>query len=130
MSLVDVRPLRDIAEIEFGDVVVEAISLGLNELRIFMVDGSFIDVWFSLKLAGRYSYHWERQAIVGAIYRHDNAPHQRWRAVSTFPRHFHGGAEDRVAPSHISQEPLEALREFLGFARQRLQAPRGDRHAN
>jgi uncharacterized protein DUF6516 len=89
VSLVDVERLRAIAEVEFADIVVEAFSPGLNELRVILTDGSFVDVWFSLKLQGRYSFHWERQAIDGTIYRHDNAPHRRWEAVATFPRHFH-----------------------------------------
>ena len=77
MSLVHVERLRDIAEIEFADIVVEAFIPDLNELRIILADGSFVDVWFSLKLQGRYSFHWERRAIDGTIYRHDNAPHRR-----------------------------------------------------
>jgi hypothetical protein len=44
-----------------------------------------VDVWFSLKLLGRYSYHWERRAIDGSIYRHDNTPHKRWQTIGTFP---------------------------------------------
>ena len=130
MSLVDVRSLHDIAELEFGDIVVEAVIPGPNELRIFVIDGSFVDVWFSLKLAGRYSYHWERQAIDGTIYRHDNAPHQRWGAVATFPRHFHDGAEHRVAPSPLGQDPREALRQFLRFVRDTLQRLVENQHAN
>jgi len=58
MTQVDIEQLRDIAEIEFSDIVREAISPDLNELRIILRDGSFIDIWFSLKLPGRYSYHW------------------------------------------------------------------------
>ena len=84
MSLVDVERLREIAEVEVGDIVAEGYVPDLNELRLILVDGSFIDVWFSLKLVARYSYHWERRAIDGTIYRHDNAPHKRWQSVSTF----------------------------------------------
>src|SRR5438046_2574062 len=84
-----------------------------QELRIILTDGSFVDVWFSLKLQGRYSFHWERQAIDGTIYRHDNAPHRRWEAVATFPRHFHNGSETNVSESYLSAVPEEALREFL-----------------
>lgn len=80
-----------------------------------------MDVWFSLKLPGRYSYHWERRAIDGKIYRHDNAPHKRWQSVATFPRHFHDGSEANVSESHISKIPEEALREFLTFARERIE---------
>jgi hypothetical protein len=81
-----------------------------------------VDVWYSLKLSDRYSYHWERRAIDGTIYRHDNAPHKRWQSVETFPRHFHDGSEARVSESYISADPEEALREFLTFAREKMKA--------
>jgi len=85
VSLRDVERLREIAEVEFADIVVEAFSPGINELRIILTDGSFVDVWFSLKLQGRYSFHWERRAIDGTIYRHDNAPHRRWEGAAVKP---------------------------------------------
>jgi len=112
--IVNVQTLKDIAEIEFSDIV-EDVIVDLNELRIMLVDGSFIDVWFSLKLKGRYSYHWERRFIDGSIYRHDNAPHLRWKDIPTFPKHFHNGSEDIVISSHISDNPELALKEFLNF---------------
>ena len=122
MSLVDVERLREIAEVEFAYIVVEAFSPGINALRVILTDGSFVDVWFSLKLQGRYSFHWERQAIDGTIYRHDNAPHQRWGAVATFPRHFHHGSETNVSESYLSPVPEQALQEFLTFVRTMLEA--------
>ncbi len=88
MSRVDVDRLREIAEVEFSDVVEEAIVPFANELRIILRDGSFLDVWFSLKLPDRYSYHWERRGIDGKIFRHDNAPHKNWQFVATFPNTF------------------------------------------
>ncbi len=121
MSVVDIERLREIAEVEFGEIVIEAIIPDVNELRIFLSDGSFLDVWFSLKLRERYSFHWERRALDGTIYRHDNAPHRRWQAVATFPRHFHNGSELNVIESHISEIPEEALREFLVFVQATLQ---------
>ena len=102
MSLVDVERLRKIAEIEFSDIVEEAFIPDMNELRIILTDGSFLDIWFSLKLSGRYSYHWERRQIDGKIFRHDNAPHKNWRTFSSFPRHFHDGSEKKVTESFIS----------------------------
>jgi hypothetical protein len=122
MSMVDVERLREIAEVEFADIVAEAAIPEANELRVLLTDGSFVDVWFSLKLHGRYSFHWERRAIEGKIYRHDNAPHRRWQSVATFPRHFHDGSETDVSESHISEVPEEALREFLLFVRNRMGA--------
>ena len=120
MSLIDIERLREIAEVEFAGIVIETFVPDINELRIILSDGSFVDVWFSLRLPGRYSYHWERRAIDGKIYRHDNAPHNRWQSVMTFPRHFHNGSESNVIESHISEAPTDALREFLTFVRDRV----------
>lgn len=122
MNLVDVGRLKDIPEVEFSDIVEEAIVPFANELRVILKDGSFVDVWFSLKLAGRYSYHWERRGIDGRIFRHDNAPHKSWQFVTTFPKHFHDGSEDNVSESRISDAPDEALREFLSFVRGKMPA--------
>jgi len=120
--VVDVKKLREIAEIEFGDIVKDVIITDINELRIILTDNSFVDIWYSLKLKGRYSYHWERRDIDGLIYRHDNAPHRKWKNVTTFPKHFHDGNEEKVRDSYISEEPSEALREFLIFIRRKLVA--------
>jgi len=120
MSLVDVGQLREIAEVEFADIVIETFAPDINELRMMISDGSFVDVWFSLKLPGRYSYHWERRAIDGRVYRHDNAPHKRWQSVATFPCHFHDGSETNVIESYVSEIPAEALRDFLTFVRDKV----------
>lgn len=120
MSLVDTGLLREIAMTEYADIVVGVSLPGANEMRVFLRDGSFVDVWFSLKLIGRYSYHWERRALDGTVYRHDNVPHQRWQFVSTFPAHFHDGSEGQVAESLLSTVPEVALRQFLAFVRSRL----------
>jgi hypothetical protein len=77
MTRINVGQLREIAEIEFSDIVVGTIIPDINELRIILSDGSFLDIWFSLKLKDRCSYHWERRALDESIYRHDNAPHKR-----------------------------------------------------
>ena len=124
MSLVDVERLREIAEVEFADIVADGYVPDLNELRLVLIEGSFIDVWFSLKLEGRYSYHWERRAIDGTLYRHDNAPHKRWQDVTTFPSHFHDGSESNVIESHLSETPEKGLREFLTFVRKHLKLPK------
>ena len=118
--MIDIARLRELAEVEFADIVVEGFRTNLNELRIVLVDGSFIDVWFSLALKGRYSYHWERTALDGTIYRHDNAPHKRWESIETFPKHFHQWSEDHVVVSYISNDPEQGLRVFLAFARKTL----------
>jgi hypothetical protein len=122
VSLIDTARLREIAEVEFSDIVVEAFIPDTNELRIILIDGSYVDVWFSLKLRSRYSYHWERRAIDGRIFRHDNAPHQRWQSIATYPKHFHDGSEANATESHISEVPDEALRDFLSFVRAGLRS--------
>ncbi len=124
MRFADLDLLREIAEVEFADIVEQAYSPDINELRIILADGSFIDLWFSLKLEARWSYHWERRALDGRIYRHDNTPHMRWRRVKTFPKHFHDGEEAQVTESSISDVPEEALRQFLAFARDTVQESR------
>ena len=121
MKFVDLDRLREIAEVEFADIVEDAYSPDLNQLRIILTDGSFVDLWFSLKLEGRYSYHWERKALDGRIYRHDNAPHKRWQGVKTYPKHFHDGSEEQVIESSISDASEEALHQFLAFIRDKLQ---------
>jgi hypothetical protein len=116
--------LRAVALSEFADIVVSAriVSLPTGDplkLRLDIADGSLVDVFISV--SGRYSYHWERRLTSrGDLYRHDNAPHSRWHRVTTFPQHFHDGSEDNVVDSHISDNPEDAIREFLAFARQKL----------
>jgi hypothetical protein len=116
--------LRQIAEEEFGDIVVhtelELLPTGdPRKLRLHVVDGSFVDAFISV--TGRYSYHWQRtETAGGALYRHDNAPHARWRYVNTFPKHFHDGSEQNVVASHLSGDPSAALREFCTFVRRIL----------
>jgi len=118
--------LRLIALTEFPSAVVSANIIALStgdplKLRLDIVDGSLIDIFLSLH--GRYSYHWERRLTAkGDLFRHDNAPHERWRHISTFPKHFHRGQESNVAASHIHNDPEQAIREFLTFVMQKLLA--------
>jgi hypothetical protein len=122
------RALRQIALRDFSDIVLQAHTLYLptgdpHKLRIEIADGSFLDVFISA--SGRYSYHWERRlTAAGDLYRHDNAPHLKWRHVATFPKHFHNGAEANVVESYLSNDPQEALHELLGFVRHKLLSSR------
>jgi hypothetical protein len=124
--IVNLDQLRDIAEIEFADIVTDVVFTDINELRIMFIDGSFLDVWRSLKLEGRYSYHWERRFVDGSIYRHDNAPHMRWENVPTYPKHFHNGTEDNVIPSDIANDPALGLRQVLSFAKEIIVRDKGE----
>jgi hypothetical protein len=77
------RALETIALNEFADIVVSSQIVSLptgdpRKLRFDIVDGSLLDVFISV--SGRYSYHWERRLLPkGDLYRHDNAPHNKWR---------------------------------------------------
>lgn len=121
--------LLQVALTEFDDIVIQAQVIHLptgdpHKLRLNLVDGSFIDIYISV--TGRYAYHWERRLIgKGEVYRHDNAPHKAWRYVSTFPKHFHDGQEDKVTESHLSSTPSEALKQVCAFARQKLRSESG-----
>ncbi len=112
------KNLLDIAISEFK-TIIESGEIFYSQskepwkLRLYLCDGSFTDIYFSVK--GKYSYHWDRRLLNNKIYRHDNAPHQRWKDLSTFPKHFHNGSEEVVVPSHISDDPESALRDFLSF---------------
>lgn len=88
------------------------------KLRLYICDGSFIEIYYSTK--GKYSYHWDRRLITNKIYRHDNAPHKKWNDVNTFPKHFHDGLEDIVISSYISDNPESALKEFLTFVSEHI----------
>jgi len=123
MILKKFKELYKIADKEFADIVIETKILFMFnaeplKLRLFLFDDTIIDIWLSTK--GRYSYHWEQRPIRDFIYRHDNAPHNKWKALQTFPKHFHNGNETNVEESNISNEPEEAIRYFLRFARKRM----------
>lgn len=115
----------EVAERDFPDVV-DRREILLSEsgvplkLRLGIIDGSIVDCFWSA--SGKYSYHWDRRAIDGSVYRHDNAPHAHWAHVCTFPKHFHNGSDDArdVQESAISDDPIVAIQEFLSFIRDRL----------
>ena len=117
------KKLAEIAAREFRDIVVEIEVLKLPsraplKLRLHLVDNTFVDVWISP--TGKYSYHWEQSVVRDVVFRHNNAPHERWRYVKTFPKHFHNGSEEKVVESYISEDYGEAVREFLSFIRKKL----------
>ena len=111
----DLVRLGHIAQSEFPHIV-QATVIIRNKLRIVLLDDSYIDFWWSRRNPGRFAYHWERTLIDGTIYRHDNIPHLQWRSVTSFPKHFHAGAQQTVTESEISEDPEQGLRQFLQFA--------------
>ncbi|HID41636.1 MAG TPA: hypothetical protein EYP33_05725, partial [Pyrodictium sp.] len=99
---------RDIVD----DVVrVELLPGVLAKVRVIFVDGSFLDIYWSP--SERYSLHYERRHIDGRVYRHDNAPHEKHRHISTFPKHYHCGCEDNVMGSNLPDNPVKAVEAFL-----------------
>jgi hypothetical protein len=106
--------LGHIAEIEFGNLVAERQPLG-EKLRLYLSDGSYIDLWLSRHLHERFGFHWERRHLDGRFYRYDNFPNTAWRDIASYPRHFHDGAQDTVISTPFATEPLAGFREFMRF---------------
>ena len=105
------RRLYKIALEEFDDIVVKGEIVKLPsgaplKLRLYLLDNSFVDVWIS---KSKYSYHWQRSNL---IFRHDNALHEKWKFIKTFPKHFHNGSEENVKESYINDNPEIAIRKF------------------
>lgn len=114
--MIDLIKLKRIIDIEYQDILADAGSdIFQGKIRAYILDGSFVDIWFSRKIPGRFSYHWERRHIDGKIYRHDNFPDPRWKSISTFPKHFHDGSQTYVQESTIEEEPASGLRQFMAF---------------
>ena len=117
------KRLKEISEKEFFDIVINAeiiytYSGRARKLRIHLIDETFIDVWYSTE--GEYSYHWEQRGVRDSIYRHDNAPHQKWANIKTFPKHCHSMDESTVIESNISDNPEDAIKEFITLVREKL----------
>ena len=108
--------LRRIAEVEFAAIVVQTDMLGAK-LRVLLTDTSYIDVWVSRTLSGRFGFHWERRHLDGRIYRYDNFPDTNWSSVTTFPAHFHDGDQDTVVAAPFATTSGQGFREFMAFVR-------------
>lgn len=108
-----------IAEIEFSEIVVDSALLG-EKLRLFIKDSSYIDIWLSQTLTGRFGIHWERRHLDNTFYRYDNFPDTAWHSVDTYPRHFHNGSQETVEKAPFSPDLTEGLREFLRFAVEKM----------
>ena len=111
--------LRRIAEVEYGAIVIQADILG-PKLRLLLTDTSYVDVWVSRKLGGRFGFHWERRHLDGRIYRYDNFPDTNWSVLPTFPHHFHDGSQDAVVAAPFAFSLEQGFREFMAFVRQSL----------
>jgi len=111
--------LRRIAEVEFSSIVVQTNVLGAK-LRVLLTDTSYIDVWVSRKLNGRFGFHWERRHLDGRIYRYDNFPDTNWSSVATFPFHFHEGDQSTVIVAPFAPIAEQGFREFMAFVQRMM----------
>jgi hypothetical protein len=113
--------LKSTAESNYRDIVRSTKLIGgktsePNKLRIYFINGSFLDVWLTQE--GDYSYHWESTLQNGMIHRWDNAPDHP--QIPSFPKHFHDGSNKNVKESSLSENPEHALIEILDFIKTRL----------
>ena len=111
--------LRRIAEVEFASIVVQT-DLLEAKLRVLLTDTSYVDVWVSRTLSGRFGFHWERRHLDGRIYRYDNFPDANWSGVTAFPAHFHDGDQHTVVGAPFSATPEQGFREFMAFVQDRM----------
>jgi len=110
----DLSKLKRIVDIEYNDITRDS-SIYHDKLRVFIRDGSNPGYLVFKEDTGSLSYHWERRQIDGKIYRHDNFPDPQWKGISTFPKHFHNGSQNKVQESKISDDPATGTRGFMDF---------------
>jgi hypothetical protein len=119
--MTDLEQIKRIIDIEYHDVLANISSeIYHGKLRAFIFDGSYIDVWLSTKIPGRFSFHWERRHIDFTLYRHDNFPDLRWKDIFSFPKHFHEGSQENVKDSRIDDDLGKGVRQFMNFVKQKL----------
>lgn len=117
------KRIQSHVETKFSDILISAelisgVAGRIRKLRLYLIDTTFVDIWYSLD--GSYSYHWEQRHVRDAVYRHDNAPHQKWKNISTFPKHCHDGAQLNVTESFLPDDPDQAVEDFLCLVRTRM----------
>ena len=123
------KQIRRVVESEFSDILkaaelIRGTAGRIRKLRLHLIDNTLIDIWYAID--GSYSYHWEQRSVRDAIYRHDNAPHQKWSDVSTFPKHCHDGEQNNVTASFLPDEPEVAVKAFLSIVRERMISKQSD----
>lgn len=84
------------AEEDFSEILKETPIIYSDKVRLFFVDGSYMDIRYPVD--SKYSFHWQRE---DEIIRIDTAPHHRH--LSTYPRHIHFGKEDMVVEDSVTE---------------------------
>lgn len=110
---------RRIAEVEFADIVKDVFRFD-HKLRISLMDGSFVDLYYSKRIPDRFAFHWECLDSARSIYRYDNIPDKNWRNFSTYPFHFHKKNQDNVEDSPFPLDPISGFRAFMEFIQNRM----------
>jgi hypothetical protein len=115
--------LIELVNEEFKDICEDADIMfsttgRAQKVRIYLIDNTIVDIWISRD--GRYSYHWSNKGVRDYVLRHDNAPHEKWKTVSTFPKHCHDGSESNVVSSKIPDDPIAALKYFLQRVKEKI----------
>jgi hypothetical protein len=115
--------LIELVNEEFKDICEDAAIMfsttgRAQKVRIYLIDNTIVDIWISRD--GRYSYHWSNKGVRDFVLRHDNAPHEKWKTVSTFPKHCHDGSEPNVVSSKIPDDPIAALKYFLQRVKEKI----------
>lgn len=106
--------LSFIAKEEFSDILRSEPVILETKIRLYLVDGSFIDIRYPLKT--EYSFHWQKDPDP---FRVNTAPDHS--ELKTFPRHIHRGGkvkEDTITSFDFS--PEDNLRRFLKVVREEL----------
>ncbi len=111
--------IHRIAEVEFASIVIQTDFMGAK-LRLLLTDTSYVDVWVSRKLSGRFGFHWERRHLDEQIYRYDNFPDPNWSDVSTFPFHFHDSDQNTVVDAPFAPTLEQGFREFMLFVQEKM----------
>lgn len=109
--------LKEIAEKEFSDIILDIVEIDYK-IRIFLIDKSFIDVNVSLKIEGRFSFHWECKN--GEIYRYDNFPDKKARKLKSFPFHFHKGSNNNIEENIFNENLEDGFIDFLNFVKEKI----------
>ena len=120
---VTLETLRRIAKIEFGSLIADSQPYG-EKPRLFLSDGSYVDLWLSRRPHERFGFHWERRHLDATFYRYDNFPNTAWRDIAGYPHHFHNGSQDAVTSTPFAIDLLAGFREFMTFVAAKLSSGR------
>ncbi|MBE0477827.1 hypothetical protein IBX65_01740 [Candidatus Aerophobetes bacterium] len=104
-----------LTEEEFSDILKTKPAITGMKLRIYLIDGSLLDVYYH-PTGKKYSFHWQKK--VESI-RINTAPHHK--NIISYPRHMHIGQRikaDEITDVNLS--PEENLRRVLTYIKAHL----------